>query len=460
LPRLVRAVALVLVCLLVPVMPHAAAAPAPRVLVYGDSVVQSGALPIAATLERAGWWPTLVAYAGADLDHIAANLRAHPAVPDVVVIGAGYTYFWKPFVVRAEIDAVMRAAADRGVRRVIWLNTRETRAQRRDVNVALRAAAQRWGTLDVADWNGYSRGHDRAFASDGYHLRDAGGRLMGALVATRLAAYVSGAPRSRGPSYGDRRTLRPVVFSYGTPDAAEVAARAATIARRSPFVGLGPSPTGRGYWLAQRSGGVVARGDAPDLGGLPAARGRAPVVGIAAHRGRAGYWLATSDGGVYAFGAAPFRGSARTIRLRAPIVGIAATPSGGGYWLVASDGGVFTFGDARFYGSTGAMTLAQPIVGIAAHPSGRGYWLAAYDGGVFAFGAAHFHGSAATAYRYWKIEGIAPTRTGNGYWLLDACGSALPYDAPSFTKIVGTYKQLFVAIAARPRRGYFVLGQG
>jgi hypothetical protein len=456
----VRAVALVLVSFLLPVIPPAAAAPAPRVLVYGDSVVQSGAMPIAATLQRAGWSPTLVAYAGADLDHIAGNLRSHPAVPDVVVIGAGYTYFWKPFVVRAEIDAVMRAAADRGVRRVIWLNLRETRAQRRDVNVALRAAASRWPALDVADWNGYTRGRDAAFQSDGYHLRDAGGRLMGALAATRLAAYVTGAPRSLGPSYGARRLLRPVVFSYGTPDAGPAAARAANIARRSPFAGIATSASGNGYWLAQRSGGVEARGDAPDLGGLPADHRRAPVVGIAASRRRRGYWLATSDGGVYAFGAAPFRGSARTIRLREPIVGIAATASGNGYWLVASDGGVFSFGDARFYGSAGGMTLAQPIVGIAAHPSGRGYWLAAYDGGVFAFGASRFHGSAATSYRYWKIEGIAPTRTGNGYWLLDACGSALPYDAPSFKKIVGTYEQLFVAIAPRPRRGFFVLGQG
>jgi hypothetical protein len=79
-----------------------------------------------------------------------------------------------------------------------------------------------------------------------------------------------------------------------------------------------------------------------------------------------GYWLAGRDGGVFPFGDAGAFGS--TGNLNQPIVGLAVTPSGGGYWLVARDGGIFSFGDARFYGSTGDVRLNQPIVGMTATP--------------------------------------------------------------------------------------------
>src|SRR4051812_2324130 len=116
-PRVAAFVALL--ALAVP-MPAAAAnaAPAPqRVLVYGDSVVSSGAMDIAARLSADGWAPEIVSYPGADVGQVAGNVLGAPNMSDVVVLGVGYTYFWKPYVLRHQIDATMHALVGRGVRR-------------------------------------------------------------------------------------------------------------------------------------------------------------------------------------------------------------------------------------------------------------------------------------------------------------------------------------------------------
>ena len=76
-----------------------------------------------------------------------------------------------------------------------------------------------------------------------------------------------------------------------------------------------------------------------------------------------GYWLVARDGGVFAFGDAPFRGSTGDITLNQPIIGIVPTPGGDGYWFVASDGGVFAFGDAPFLGS--AVDGGSTVVAMA-----------------------------------------------------------------------------------------------
>jgi len=92
----------------------------------------------------------------------------------------------------------------------------------------------------------------------------------------------------------------------------------------------------------------------------------APPVGIARTPSGAGYWLAARDGGVFAFGDAGFFGSMGGKALNAPVVGIASTPSGKGYWEVASDGGVFAFGDALYHGSVQYTAPVNPGIASAA----------------------------------------------------------------------------------------------
>jgi hypothetical protein len=230
---------------------------------------------------------------------------------------------------------------------------------------------------------------------------------------------------------------------------------------KEPIVGMAATPSGRGYWLEARDGGVFAFGDAGFQGSLGGVRLNEPIVGMASTPSGLGYWLVAADGGIFAFGDARFRGSTGNLVLSRPIVGIAASPFGAGYWLVASDGGVFAFGDAGFFGSTGALRLSQPVVGMAPSPSGAGYWLVASDGGVFAFGDSSFAGSTGNLRLVQPVVGVAATRTGGGYWLLAADGGIFSFgDAPFQGSTGGSLlKRPMVAMAAQPGgRGYWFVG--
>jgi hypothetical protein len=114
-----------------------------------------------------------------------------------------------------------------------------------------------------------------------------------------------------------------------------------------------------------------------------------------------GYWLIARDGGVFTFGTAAFFGSTGAITLNEPIVDVAATPSGHGYWLVARDGGIFAFGDAAWLGSVPGTSACGAVeaTSITSTPSGLGYWVQLADGRVFPFGDAPDLGGATSAVR-------------------------------------------------------------
>jgi hypothetical protein len=133
-----------------------------------------------------------------------------------------------------------------------------------------------------------------------------------------------------------------------------------------------------------------------------------------------GYWLVARDGGIFNFGDAVFRGSA-VGKTSQPIVGMTSTATGKGYWLVSSDGSVYPFGDAVSYGSAAGRS-GQPVVGVARAASGTGYWLGTTDGAVFSFGSAADYGSGASMS---PIVGVAATPTGKGYWLVAADGGVI-----------------------------------
>jgi hypothetical protein len=213
-------------------------------------------------------------------------------------------------------------------------------------------------------------------------------------------------------------------------------------------------PSGRGYWLVARDGGIFSFGGARFFGSCPTGdhpcgRLSAPVVAIAATPDGGGYWLVSADGAVFAFGDAGHFGSctgattkttsAPCGRLGAPIVGIAALPDGLGYWLAGATGAVYPFGQARSYPgvpATSAAGLKGLIVGIASTSDGRGYWLAASDGGVFAFGDAPFLGNTYTAHVEAQLRGpivgIAVAPGAQGYWLASKDGGVFAFQSYGF----------------------------
>jgi hypothetical protein len=153
------------------------------------------------------------------------------------------------------------------------------------------------------------------------------------------------------------------------------------------------------------------------MGGRPLNQ---PIVGMAPTPSGRGYWLVARDGGIFSFGDAQFHGSTGGVHLNKPIVAMAASPSSGGYWFVASDGGIFSFGDARFQGSTGGSPPGFPVVSMAATPDGRGYWLLTLAGQVFAFGDANDAGDAPLPLAAIAVGIVAAP---GGYRIVDAAGN-------------------------------------
>jgi hypothetical protein len=73
-----------------------------------------------------------------------------------------------------------------------------------------------------------------------------------------------------------------------------------------------------------------------------------------------GYWIAARDGGVFFFGTPPSTFTNRSAS--GTIVAIASSPTGRGYWLFTDSGKVEAFGEAKPHGSV-QQRIAQPIVG-------------------------------------------------------------------------------------------------
>ena len=214
-------------------------------------------------------------------------------------------------------------------------------------------------------------------------------------------------------------------------------------------------PTGEGYYLAARDGGMFTFGDAQFYGSTGDIRLNAPIVGMEATPFPEGYWLVANDGGIFTFGSAAFYGSTGNIKLNKPIVGMAAAPNGLGYWLVASDGGVFAFGSAQFHGSAGDIRLNSPIVGMEPTPSGKGYYLVASDGGLFTFGDAEFQGSTGDIKLNSPIVGMERSRSGKGYQLVATDGGIFNFGNSRFFGSTGDIRlnQPILGMAIRPAFG-------
>jgi hypothetical protein len=264
-------------------------------------------------------------------------------------------------------------------------------------------------------------------------------------VAPAAAAYPTGEGYYLAARDGGMFTFGDAQFYGSTGD----------IRLNAPIVGMESTPFPEGYWLVANDGGIFTFGSAGFFGSTGNIRLNRPIVGMAAAPNGLGYWLVASDGGIFAFGSSQFFGSTGDIRLNQPIVGMAATPSGRGYWLVATDGGIFTFGDAEFFGSTGSLRLNRPIVGMEPTPSGKGYFLVASDGGMFTFGDAEFQGSTGDMRLNAPIVGMERSRSGKGYQLVATDGGIFNFGNSRFFGSTGNIRlnQPILGMAIRPAFG-------
>lgn len=180
------------------------------------------------------------------------------------------------------------------------------------------------------------------------------------------------------------------------------------------------SPTGSGYWVASRHGGVAAFG-AGFYGSAVVPRVRAPITSMVPSPSGSGYRLLNRRGKVFTMGDARWAGDARGKKLAA--VDMAATRSGKGYWIVAQGGRVLAYGDADVSGRL-KKVAGDPVVGIAGSEGG-GYWLARRSGTVAAFGNAAQRNDLSG--RAEDVAGILASPSGKGYWLFTRTGRVAAY---------------------------------
>ncbi|HSE82429.1 MAG TPA: hypothetical protein VLA87_12185 [Gaiellaceae bacterium] len=113
----------------------------------------------------------------------------------VLVVDVGYNDSSTTY--RRHLDRVMRAAIDRGVEGVVWVNLSTPRADYRRINRIIRQARERHPRLYLANWNRYSRGHTGWFSEshgDGIHL-DAPGAVALVKLVRRYIPLAAEGPR-------------------------------------------------------------------------------------------------------------------------------------------------------------------------------------------------------------------------------------------------------------------------
>ncbi|MGA1543161.1 MAG: cell wall-binding repeat-containing protein, partial [Ilumatobacteraceae bacterium] len=127
--------------------------------------------------------------------------------PDVVVVELGYNDSGSSLA--GEIDQVMQALVDKGVRAVGWVTMSERRTSNGSAtyashNRAVRAAADKWPQLRVLDWNAASSaGNQSRWFNDGVHLNTSGQAQFALWLRERVLEMAGQVEQTR--VYGDTR---------------------------------------------------------------------------------------------------------------------------------------------------------------------------------------------------------------------------------------------------------------
>ena len=148
-------------------------------LCLGDSVMLGASPQYLNTLSMCA---TVDAQTSRQFSQAPGTVAAHAPYPAAVVVHLGNN----GTVDRDDVDAVMAQLA--GVPRVVFVTVQlnGTRSWEGQANGEIRAAADRYPNVVVADWKGVSEGHREYTREDGIHLSSAGGGPYAAAIAAVL----------------------------------------------------------------------------------------------------------------------------------------------------------------------------------------------------------------------------------------------------------------------------------
>ena len=184
-----------------------------------------------------------------------------PGTPDIAVVALGYNDSGSAMA--GEIDQLMTALVNRGVRLVGWVNLSQRRTSNGSPtyarhNEALRAAVAKWPQLRVLDWNGASSlGPQSRWYSDGVHLTTSGQAQYALWLRDRIIEMVAGIEQTR--VFGDDRYLTAVQISSEARSAGAITGGEVVIVNGTGTVdGLAAA----GFAGARRAAILLTRADA------------------------------------------------------------------------------------------------------------------------------------------------------------------------------------------------------
>ena len=169
-------------------------------LVLTDSVVLGAKAWLTKT---PGWHVTVEGRESLSVRAAVAQFRARKAkLPSVVVFAVGYNSVWEPGRLHiktwakkfdADVEAMLALAAQRGAKKVVWVQLRELPADPDAppektaygyhfpyVNERLLALRERHPELALADWRTLAK--HKGLTSDAIHLTPRGASTMAALI--------------------------------------------------------------------------------------------------------------------------------------------------------------------------------------------------------------------------------------------------------------------------------------
>jgi hypothetical protein len=131
---------------------------------------------------------TIVGSSGPPPNVLQLVKRLSHRIGKIVVVDVGYND--TPAHYNHDLDTVMRALQDEGVKLVVWLTLRDPKHVYQASNADIHREPKEWPQFVIADWDAYSANHPEWFVADGIHpTRDVGATELAQFIHSELVRY-------------------------------------------------------------------------------------------------------------------------------------------------------------------------------------------------------------------------------------------------------------------------------